>query len=508
MNRRDFMKLAAPAMGIPLILPVQSLKASLLNNRRAVAREDGGRVLVLIQLAGGNDGLNTIIPYPDPDYYKARPQLAISQSDIIDLNGRIGLNNALKTLLPLWNAGQLAIIQGVGYSKPNRSHFRSTDIWETASDSDIFLNTGWLGRYLDLIYPEDSPWQGNGPPAIEISRTASLALLGSDQKGIALDSPQQFYDWVYRLGKPHESSAGFIPETPAEKELEFLRDTEAAAFEFAGEIMTAWKLTANLVEYPRETLADQLSIVARLIAGGLDTKIYIVKLGGFDTHANQAPKHTGLLKNLATAVSIFQQDLQLLNIDQRVTSIIYSEFGRRVAENAGLGTDHGTAAPLFLLGNSVRGGIYNDHPSLTDLDQGDLKYSIDFKQIYATVLEQWFNHESTSVLGRSFATLPIFSTSTSIKEIEAAPNSFQLFQNYPNPFNPQTTIQYNLTRSVRVKLDILNTLGQQVEQLVNETQSAGCHTIVWTNHGLKSGNYFLRLKAGNYSDHKKMMILK
>ncbi|RMD92965.1 MAG: hypothetical protein D6814_16235, partial [Calditrichaeota bacterium] len=234
-----------PIAGIPLFFPMWSVANTLAGParlRRFLGIPDDGRVLVLVQLAGGNDGLNTIIPYGHDEYYTNRPKLGVARDQIIDLNGEVGFHPSLANLRPLLDQDELAIVQGVGYPNPNRSHFKSTDIWLTASDSDDIKNTGWLGRYFDLVCPPDeegsSPCVTTGPPAIQIGLTSSLALLGKNPKGIALRDPLAFYNLVTRQGQEHGSDPSPAPQTTAEKELAFLRETAAAAFQYAGEIKT------------------------------------------------------------------------------------------------------------------------------------------------------------------------------------------------------------------------------------------------------------------------------
>jgi hypothetical protein len=335
-----------------------------------------------------------------------------------------------------------------------------------------------------------------------------LALLGREQKGIALQNPLQFYELVRRQGGGHNPEPQPEPVTPAGKELEFLRDTAASAFEFAGDIVTAYESKQNLVTYPNESLAAQLAIVARMIAGGLSTRVYIVSIRGFDTHSAQANTHRLLLDELATSITAFYQDLLALGVAGRVVGLCFSEFGRRVKENASAGTDHGTAAPLFLFGNPVQGGLHGPHPSLTDLEQGDLKHAFDFRQIYASLLEQWLVGDPAAILGGSFSTLPLIKTTTKVEERQTIPQRYFLAQNYPNPFNPQTTIEYGLPQPAHVQLVILNSLGQEVSRLVDGTQPAGRHHVTWQTNGHASGTYFYRLCAGEFEETRRMSLVR
>jgi len=514
MRRREFIQCMLPLAGFPVIFPMWSVAKTLggpAGLRRFLDFPNDGRVLVLVQLAGGNDGLNTIVPHAHDAYYTNRPSLAIARDQVLDLNGEIGFHPSLANLRPLYDNHQLAIVQGVGYPNPDRSHFKSTDIWLTASDSDDVQDTGWLGRYFDLACPPDM--EGNeqscgafGPPAVQIGLTSSLALLGRNPKGIALQDPLAFYNLVNRQG--HGGDPGPAPETTAGRELEFLRDTAAAAFQYAGEILQASNSATNSLTYPNESLAAQLAIVARLIAGGLTTRVYIVSIKGFDTHASQLLVHSNLLTAVANALNIFQQDLQNLGVADRVVGMCFSEFGHRVYQNASLGTDHGTAAPMFLFGKPINGGIYGPHPSLTDVEQGDLKHIYDFRQLYATLLQHWLATDAAQVLGGTFTTLPLISPTTGVKDHHGVPGDFFLAQNYPNPFNPSTTIEYGLPREGHVELTIVNSLGQQVATLVNSRQAAGVHRVVWQTNGHASGVYFMRLRAAEFEQTRAMQLVK
>jgi hypothetical protein len=299
------------------------------------------------------------------------------------------------------------------------------------------------------------------------------------------------------------------PTTPAGKELEFLRDTAASAFEFAGDIVKAYESKNNLVQYPNESLAAQLAIVARMIAGGLSTRVYIVSIRGFDTHASQLGVHQQLLDEMATSITAFYQDLTALGCADRVVGLCFSEFGRRVRQNASLGTDHGTAAPLFMFGNPINGGLHGAHPSLTDLENGDLKMVFDYRQIYASLLEQWLVGNSSEILGGAFSTLPLIKAMTKVSDRPTAiPESYFLAQNYPNPFNPQTMIEYGLPRTANVQLVILNSVGQEVARLVDGEQSAGKHSVVWQTNGHASGTYFYRLRAGSFEETRRMALVR
>lgn len=515
MRRREFIQCMLPVAGLPIVFPMWSVKNAFgmprLQKFQDVPVDD--RVLVIVQLAGGNDGLNTIIPHTQDLYYNNRPNIGIQPGEVIDLNGEIGLHPMLQKIQRVYDSGDLAVVQGVGYPNPNRSHFKSTDIWLTASDSNDLKDTGWLGRYFDQVCPPDQTGKINcgsfGPPAIQIGLTSSLALLGKNPRGISLQDPLAFYNLVMRQGDTHGGNQDVQPQTAAERELYFLRETAAAAFEYAEEILAAFNGAANTVEYPNQSLAAQLAVVAKLIAGGLTTRVYIVSIKGFDTHAAQLGRHETLLQEVAAALSSFQADLENLQIAGRVVGLCFSEFGRRVHENGSAGTDHGTAAPMLLFGRPVAGGIYGVHPDLRDLDfNGDLKFQFDFRQIYATILERWLAADSASILGGTFTPLGFIDSATHVGANNRTPHDFYLSQNYPNPFNPSTAIEYALPENLDIELAVYSATGRKVRTLYQGHQSAGVHQLIWNAGGLASGTYFLRLRGRSVELIRSMQLIK
>jgi uncharacterized protein (DUF1501 family) len=374
-------------------------------NAVAAARGVGeGRVVVLIQLNGGNDGLNTVIPLEYYDaYYKARTNIAIPQEKVLKLQGndRTGLHPAMPELQQLYNAGKLTIVQGVSYPQPNFSHFRATDIWLTGADAGQILPTGWAGRYLDEEYPQfphNYPNPGMPDPlAIQVGSLVSPALQGPAlTMGMAISNPNNFYDLINDRSTP-------APATRAGDQLAYIREMSVKTDQYAGVIkQAAQKVTRQSDCYPaagKNPLADQLKIVARLIAGGLKTRFYLVSMGGFDTHAKQtdtadttAGSHAKLLARLSEAINAFQDDLSGLQIEDRVIGMTFSEFGRRIQSNASGGTDHGAAAPVFIFGGKIQSGIIGNNPTwpskLTVNDNLAMQY--DFRGIYSTLLEKWF----------------------------------------------------------------------------------------------------------------------
>ena len=374
-------------------------------------------ILVVLQLAGGNDGLNTIIPFADDLYYKSRPTLAIPKEQVLSIDGLVGMNPSLAPLKNLYDSGNLAIIQGVGYPNPNRSHFRSTEIWQTASDAQQNLTKGWIGRYFDSCCAGEDPTVGvvlgeqlpeafnaDNPTGVAIGRPGNL---GFDRE----NDPDQARLFAELNGlEPASTSGDSIgnlsgPSKSGMSALEYLQRTALDAQVSTVKIKQVLKGTKPEATYPKSQLGNSLSFISRLIAGGLPTRIYYASQGGYDTHAGQGNTHKRLLNELAGSLAAFCNDLRAKGIFDRVLVMTFSEFGRRVSENANGGTDHGTAAPMFVCGGGVKAGLYGQQPLLNRLDAGDLFYDVDFRSVYATILSKWMKAPAAQVLGRDFPKL-------------------------------------------------------------------------------------------------------
>lgn len=417
-SRRAFitrgLTLASAAVTIPhfLDLSARALAQDFVPGQTSQPGIDQDRVLVVVQLAGGNDGLNTVVPYGFDAYYKSRPSIAIPKRDALvlpDADG-IGLHPKLAGLKNLYDDGMLSVIQGVGYPNPNRSHFKSMDIWHTADTSGT--GEGWLGRYFDnQCSGAPGGLDGHacaGEMGVAIGRAAPLAMEGRAYKPVAFESADLFrwtgsdmeegrLDPLYRKIAETERVTGVQGGDTAAS---FLMRTALDAQVASDRIRKAVNRKPE-IEYPRTGLARQLSMVASMIAAGLPTRVYYVSLGGFDTHAGQGGVNgtqANLLEQLGGGVKAFYDDLAKQGNDRRVLTMSFSEFGRRVGQNASGGTDHGTAAPMFLAGPMVRPGVLGKHPSLTDLDNGDLKYTSDFRSVYAGILQQWLKADAEKIL--------------------------------------------------------------------------------------------------------------
>lgn len=373
------------------------------------AAQNGHKQLVLIQLSGGNDGLNTVIPFANGAYYDARPQIAIAQNEVLKLNDEIGFHPSMTGMHQLFKDGKLAIVQGAGYGSPNRSHFRSIEIWQTAEPEKIG-DTGWLGRYLDLAYAGKDQV---ALPAVNVDAMLPKTLYA---RRVVVPSVNNIYEFRFRSDPHFKKDRGHRIEAfndiysafdSKRPHAEMLRKAGLEANQASDHLLDIVKSYKSSVKYPNGKLADGLKFISQMISGGVSAPVFTVSLDGFDTHANQQRAQAGLLKQLSDALLAFQSDLKDHGLEDRVMTLVFSEFGRRVQENSGKGTDHGTAEPLFLIGSSIRGGLYGEAPSLTSLDAGDLKHTVDFRTVYATVLESWLNADSKEILGKRFETLPI-----------------------------------------------------------------------------------------------------
>lgn len=353
----------------------------------------GNKVVVVIQLSGGNDGLNTVVPIANDIYYERRPRLGITKDNALTLTDEVGLHPALETFRKLYDNGEVAILNSVGYPNPDRSHFRSMDIWQSASISNNYLGTGWIGRYLD------AQCKGCDRPtlALEIDDILSLALKGNNNNGLALKDPKKLFN---------SSNQQFFKELDAshhngETAVDYLYKTMSSALSSAEYIYQKSNLHRSSENYPSTVLGKDLKTIASLILSDINTKVYYVSLGSFDTHINQDNQQKRLFTELNDAVKAFTTDLKNNGRFDDVLMMTFSEFGRRVSQNASGGTDHGTANNMFFLGGALKQqGLLNAMPDLNDLADGDLKHKVDFKDVYATVLKKWLDADDELILGK------------------------------------------------------------------------------------------------------------
>ena len=407
-NRRKFTSTSlksATALAIGAHTPcgwIQSLAAALIDRQTS---QD--RVLVVIQLTGGNDGLNSIIPYSNELYYKSRPKLAIPKEDVLTFNAEVGLHPSMRGIANLIEGKRLCVVNGVGYPNPNRSHFESMDIWHSCQRKELRTTDGWLGRYF---------LQSSGLGSADA--TDSLGLhLGSEQLPMALvargvSTPslatieQLRWKGNFQAAKPRNEAAMQPIANEAQNTesslLDFLSASTSAAMQASERLEKALASPDSSGDFPSTQLGEKLKVISRLLLSGLKTKVYYVTLDGFDTHANQLAAHAGLMRQWSDALHSFHKRLNNAGLGDRVLVITFSEFGRRVAENASQGTDHGAAAPVFLSGPKLECSLLGNHPSLSELDDGDLKYHIDFRRVYATILEDWLGVPSKDMLLQEF----------------------------------------------------------------------------------------------------------
>ena len=377
MNRRNFLSLTGTFTGGLLILP-EFLHAFGSQNNLVV----GEQCLVFIQLNGGNDGLNTFVPFDDPLYYQFRPKIALNKNDVVGKNNGMAFHPALKNFAQIQQNGDITVIQNVGYPEPNRSHFRSQEIWQTATDSNQYLNEGWLGRYLDFQCKEHQPTAG-----VNLDSIDNLALKGNEPNAITVKDPNRF---KVRNDQEENTTLSNNPH------LDFVRKIANSVTEGSDEIQNALAQSTSEISYPKTGLSKNLEWIARLIKGNLNSKVYYTSLGGFDTHDNQLDIHQRKLSELNDAVFSFYSDLKNAKLLQNVTLVVFSEFGRRVKDN-GNGTDHGTAAPMFIIGGNNKGKVMGSNPNLSDLINGDLQHQIDFRSVYASLLQQKMNFDPSRI---------------------------------------------------------------------------------------------------------------
>lgn len=387
MNRRGFVQLSSLASA-SLLLP-DFLQAF----NRNISGSFNGKRLVVIQLGGGNDGLNTFVPIGNDDYYRLRPGIGLKPSEVLRVSNEAGFHPSLSLFKEFYDSGELSVISSVGYPNPNRSHFRSMDIWHSASDSDKYINSGWLGRYLDSNCTK--PYQ-----VTELDSYPSLAIRGEKSSGMAFRNPQ----FLKNALQQSNNSDGLTSNS----ELLFLKKSFADIEASATYISTKFKTAALQAEYPKHEFGIGLSSIAKLIVSGTDIPAFYISLSGFDTHVLQLFTQQKLFNTLTESLKPFLEDLKHADEFKNTAVLIFSEFGRRVKENSGKGTDHGAANYSFILSGSLKkAGLYNTMPNLNDLDDGDIKYKVDFRSIYATLLKNWLAVNDEVILGENFKKLSV-----------------------------------------------------------------------------------------------------
>jgi len=529
MKRSTFLKSAIPAAAIiPDTINGFSIKAFNPNSPLVQALLSGttltDHVLVIIQLSGGNDGLNMVIPVSQYSaYFNARSNIAIPEAKVLKLAGvdGTGLHPSMAGWQTLVDEGKGKIIQAVGYPQPNFSHFRATDIWMSASNSNQEVYSGWAGRYLNNEYANFPTGYPNtempDPLAIQIGSTTSLTFQGDTvNMAMSITDPSTFYNLINGTIDP-------VPNTPAGKELHFIRQVNQQTQKYSSVIKAASANVTQQAAYPsNNSLAAQLKIVARLIKGGLRTRIYMVNTGGYDTHSVQtqttdttAGNHANLLGSLSLATKAFQDDLKFLGIEDRVVGMTFSEFGRRIKSNLSGGTDHGAAAPVFVFGTQVQAGILGQNPTLPSNAsvEDNVPFQIDFRSIYATLLEKWFCLDKSVVstlfppnINAQLQTLALVKEGA-CKGVTppSNPSTSGLISNSPNPFSTATTLSY-ITAGGHTMIQIIDMLGRVIEIPLEIADAVpGKYTLNWNASRLASGVYYARFQNGTVQEVRAML---
>jgi len=546
MNRRNFLKKmtltgAAPFMlsGIPVYLfarqsQLQQVAAGSLNDK----------VLVILQLHGGNDGLNTIVPVDQYSlYYNLRPNIAIPTNgsrkyipldSTLPIEDQVGLHPDMIGAKELYDQGKMAIVQGVSYENNNGSHFRGRDIWFMGGGYNDYFGSGWMGRYLDESYPgypDNYPNdQMPDPLGLEIGTGISLAFHRESgiPAGLSVQNPQQFYDLI-------NSTGGELPASIADShygdELEYIMGIEQQSNQYASRLKQVYEQGSNSsVIYPekyplnapqgslKNRLAGQLRLIARLLSGGIKTKIFLARIGGFDTHAEQVEpydatmgKHAALLYHISSAMKAFQDDLRNLGLEDRVVSLTYSEFGRRPESNGSWGTDHGTGAPMLVFGKAVKPGIIGSNPDLANLVRNNVPQQYDYRQPLTTILQDWLGADDATLDKTLFGEfknqkLDLIGEVTSSKDV-FFDRRFRLENCYPNPVKDITTIGFHINKSAIVKITVYDEQGRVMQEVINQQMTPGAHEVQVDLRTLKAGKYIYRLETDGFNDAK-MLIKK
>ena len=523
MKRRDFLKYTVPATAATAVIggmPVRAMgmESPLIQSLMGMTT-DTDHVLVLVQMSGGNDGMNMVIPIDTySSYQAARSNVAIPQNKILSLNGKTGLHPAMTGIQNLYNEGKAAVVQAVGYPQPDFSHFRATDIWMSASDSNQYVNNGWMGRYLDNEYPGFPTGYPNSavpdPLGIQIGSVTSLTFQGPQvSMGMSISDPVNFYNLINGVQDP-------APSSPAGVELSYIRTVARQSQQYADIIKTAALRVTQQSTYPTNNpLADQLKIVARLVKGGLKTRVYMVSIGGFDTHSVQVNQtdvttgaHATLLQRVSDAIKAFMDDLKFLGVQRRVMGMTFSEFGRRIKSNSSLGTDHGAAAPVILFGEYVNAGVVGVNPTIpANASVNDnIPMQYDFRSIYSSILEKWFCVDNTTlqtVMLKNFQSLPLIKTNSCISTIPDLTDKL-VIKNYPNPFVSSTTITFK-TEGGHTSVMIIDMLGRVIKTLIDqEYNGPGQYSIPFNADRLAVGVYYARLQNGTIQQVRAMLKVK
>ena len=547
MKRRSFLKKLPLYGATPLALSGFPIHLFAQNNQlqKAVAENLNDKVMVILQLHGGNDGLNTIIPLDQySDYYSLRPNIAIPDrgsrkyiqlDSTLPVEDQVGLHPDMIGVKELYDQGKVAIVQGMSYENNNGSHFRGRDIWFMGGSFNDYYGSGWMGRFLDHVYqgyPDNYPnEQMPDPLGIEIGSGISLAFHRDNgiPAGLSVQNPQQFYDLINGVG-------GNLPDSVANSyygdELSYIMGIENQSNDYAERLKQVYDKGSNSnVVYPetyplnapkgslRNQLAGQLRLIARLLSGGCQTRIFLARIGGFDTHAQQVEaydatmgSHAALLYHISSAMKAFQDDLRNLGLEDRVISLTFSEFGRRPKSNGSYGTDHGAAAPMLVFGKAVRPGIFGSNPDLNNLERGNIPQQFDYRQALVTLLQDWMGASDEAIDQTLFSEyrnqkIDLIGEITASKN-DFYQNRFTLYNCYPNPATTKASFSYFINKKTFVSLKLFDIKGREVMSVVDEAQAPGKHVYTVDVSRLKAGAYVYSLKLDGFKESKMLTIIR
>jgi len=511
-NRRSFIQALGLAGGGSMMLGGSAISATAPSPLSvALSESENDNILVIIRLQGGNDGLNMVVPTYDYDTYaNLRPTIKHEPSDLLNLNADFAIPNYMNDLESVWGDGGMKIIHGVGYPQQNLSHFRSTDIWASTADTYV-EQTGWWGRYFEDLYPDYIVNPPEIPPAVQIGSLGNLIFKGNDSNyAFSVANPDQLQN-VAENGALHDVLD--IPDCVYGDKLLFMRATANTTFIYSQVINEAYLSSSNEAPYGEGDLAEQLAIVARMIKGGLGSKVYMVSLGSFDTHAGQPERHQELLQDLSNSVKNFYDDLAVGGMEENVLAMTISEFGRRPYENGSDGTDHGAASPVMLFGPSLNGnGFVGTHPNLSEWDINDnLIPTTDFRDVYSSVLTDWFCLDPSVVnmimLNENYQNLDLGLECETLSAPDF--NSATRFVHVPIYKNNQTFIEINMPVTANVDIRLYDIMGREIGVLANEILFPGRHSIdvkARINSRLSFGQYIYRISTGGQFYSKSILI--
>lgn len=489
-------------------LPVNAMGMSPLT--AALASGDEDRVLVFIRLNGGNDGLNTFIPIHEfGSYVQARPDIHIPRDEVVEFTSSLAVHPQLASVQNMWNDGQMRVVQNVGYPSQNLSHFRSSDIWATTSDADENLTSGVLGRYLNNIYPDFLSTPPATPPAIQIGGPGNLLFNNEEDFNYAISTrnPTQLYE-IARNGALYDVEA--VPDCTYGEQLGYVRAVANTTFRYAGVLSQAFDAGENSAEYLDDRLGEQLALVARMLRGGLGTRFFVVEIGGFDTHANQPEAHANLLNSISNNVKAFFEDLEDGDMEDRVLAMTISEFGRRINQNGSMGTDHGSAAPVMLFGKGLNGnGMVGGLPDLNDVDNGfNLKHTVDFRSIYATILSNWLCIDGDLVdelMGKPFDRIDELGLSCKGATSNRNPRAESLaFTAYLS--GGDVVLEYELPSNAQVNVHTFDVSGRKLSSPFSGRRAAGANLqrLPLNSIGWSSGVYVISLEVNGRMYSRKL----